>query len=68
MNSFKYARVLRSLVTEENSIEWSKARDKEMFCSSLVNFPTEHPVIIEIVTGALNNLLAHKANSLSKQF
>ncbi len=61
MDIAKYSRVLRSLVTEENARGWQGARDKEAFCSQLVSAKEEHPIIEQILTGALNDILALKA-------
>lgn len=61
MDIAKYSKVLRSLVTEENARGWQAANDKKAFCLQLVSAEKEHPIIEQILTGALNDILAHKA-------
>lgn len=61
----KYSSVLRSLAVEENVVAWSAAHDKLHFCSQLANLEHEHPIVNEIVAGALNQILSRKAHSNS---
>ncbi|WP_286237535.1 hypothetical protein [Neptuniibacter halophilus] len=60
MDVGKYSTVLRVLVNQHNAMAWYKARNKQDFCNKLLDMQQEHPIIQEIVSGTLNNLLSHR--------
>lgn len=63
MEVSKYSSVIRSLAIDDNVSAWITAKDKALFCSQLAALEEEHPIINEIVSGALNQILSRKAQS-----
>jgi len=57
----KYSSVIRSLVIDDNFTAWASAKDKLLFCSNLANLENEHPIVREIVSGAINQIFSRKA-------
>lgn len=57
----KYSSVIRSLVIDDNFTAWASAKDKMLFCSNLADLENEHPIVREIVSGALNQIFSRKA-------
>ncbi|WP_415900756.1 hypothetical protein [Neptuniibacter sp. QD48_11] len=57
----KYSSVIRSLVIDDNFTAWASAKDKPLFCAQLAGLEGEHPIIKEIVSGAINQIFSRKA-------
>ncbi|WP_415903348.1 hypothetical protein ACMXYR_06335 [Neptuniibacter sp. QD29_5] len=63
----KYSSVIRSLVIDDNFTAWVSAKDKPMFCAQLADLEDEHPIIKEIVSGAINQIFSRKAENRSNR-
>lgn len=61
----KYSSVIRSLVIDDNFTAWASAKDKHLFCAQLASLESEHPIIQEIVSGAINQIFSRKAEMKS---
>ncbi len=61
MKIAKYSKLIKEHATLEAAEGWKRSKDPEGFCVSILHLENEHPVIQQIVAGALNNILSYRA-------
>jgi len=61
MNIENYSKHLRALVNDTNIENWYQAKNKQTFCTALVESFSNNNVTLEILRDVLNNLLSKKA-------
>lgn len=61
MNIENYSKQIRTLVNDTNIENWSHAKNKQDFCTALVESFSNSKLTLEILRDVLNNLLSKKA-------
>ncbi len=63
-NIERCSRTIRSLITDENTAHWNKARDKQAFCTSIVEPFAKQGVEIQILSEVVHSLLKRRAEDM----